>query len=162
MAARKGKTAHSPSAAEFTIILKDLRSQFKVFGEALEAFRQEWNGAIAALREEMVQSIASLREEVRSGSREVDVRFGTLERDVGLVKTAALGGVGFEGLECADEEEATASPDPHAIREIFGRFVPEYPPMSAGGASVAPVARAITSRPTPLPPIVPRVVATES
>jgi FlaA1/EpsC-like NDP-sugar epimerase len=60
-------------------------------------------------------------------------------------------------------ERATVSPDPHAIREIFGRFVPEFQPMSARGASVAPVARAITTaRPTPSSPIVPRAVATES
>lgn len=86
MAARKRKTPHSPSAADFTIVLEDLRSQFKVFGEALETVREEMGQSVTGLREE----IGTLRDEVRSGFKEVDGRLGTLERDMLLVKTVVV------------------------------------------------------------------------
>jgi FlaA1/EpsC-like NDP-sugar epimerase len=57
-------------------------------------------------------------------------------------------------------ERASAAPDARAIREIFGRFVPEYQRMSNN--SVMPIAKPSSSRMTSATPVVRRVIATES
>jgi FlaA1/EpsC-like NDP-sugar epimerase len=53
-------------------------------------------------------------------------------------------------------EHATAVPDGVKIREIFGRFIPEYQPMSVRNGSAAAVAKANSMRP-PAPAVVPVV-----
>ncbi len=58
-------------------------------------------------------------------------------------------------------ERAAADPDGREIREIFGRFVPEYQRMSTRNGSVMPVARPSSPRTTSAPAVVRRVVATE-
>jgi archaellum component FlaC len=126
MAARKKTTMQPPSAADFTIVLEDLRSQFKVFGEALEvvreegrqssaglrqemresigAFRQEVGQAISAFREEVGQAIGAFREEVRGDFKEVDRRLGALEGEMGLVKEVVIEhGRGLKELRAAVE-----------------------------------------------------------
>ncbi len=89
MAARKRETAPAPSAQEFTIVLEDLRSQFKVFGEAL--------GALGEKVDSLEQKVDRLEEKVDRGFEQVDRRFEqvdrrleTLECDMKLVKTAIL------------------------------------------------------------------------
>jgi FlaA1/EpsC-like NDP-sugar epimerase len=62
----------------------------------------------------------------------------------------------------AELERAAMTPEPHEIREIFGRFVPEYQWMSVrNNGSVVPVARPSTPRAAAASAVVPRVVATE-
>ena len=58
----------APTAAEFTVVLEDIRSQFKVFGEALDV----------------------LRDEVRSGFKKVDARFEKVDGRLDLLQTAVL------------------------------------------------------------------------
>ena len=67
MAARK----KSPGAAEFTVVLEEMRSHFKVFGEALGGVREE----LADVREEL----ADVRQDVAG-----------VRRDLELVKVAVL------------------------------------------------------------------------
>ena len=79
MAARKKGTAprkrieRAPSAHEFTVVLEDIRSNFKVFGESLGDLRQEVRAGFKAVDERFAQ---------------VDRRFEAIERDMGLVKVA--------------------------------------------------------------------------
>jgi FlaA1/EpsC-like NDP-sugar epimerase len=62
----------------------------------------------------------------------------------------------------AELERAATTPDPQEIRDIFGRFVPEYQRMSVrNNGSVAPVARPSSPRAAAASAVVPRVVATE-
>jgi hypothetical protein len=64
MAGRK----KSPGAAEFTVVLEDLRAQFKVFGEALAGVREEFGQRFDA----------------------VEGRLGSVEGELALVKVAVL------------------------------------------------------------------------
>jgi FlaA1/EpsC-like NDP-sugar epimerase len=61
----------------------------------------------------------------------------------------------------AELERAAATPDPQEIREIFGRFVPEYHRMSMRPGAILPVAKPSNPRTPVASPVVPRVVATE-
>ena len=87
---RRETESSAPTAQAFTVVLEDLRSQFKVFGEALTGLRQEMTGEFAAVRGEMKAEFAAVRGEMAAGFDAVDRRFVRVERDLGLVKTAVV------------------------------------------------------------------------
>jgi FlaA1/EpsC-like NDP-sugar epimerase len=59
-------------------------------------------------------------------------------------------------------ERAATAPDGAKIREIFGRFVPEYQPMTVHSGSAVAVAKAKCSRASTPPALVSPMVVTES
>jgi hypothetical protein len=77
---RKRVTPGSPSLArEFVVVLEEVRSQFKVFGEALQGVNE---------------NVDRLDRTVTSGfgrvDREMAAGFGRLDRELGLVKEVVL------------------------------------------------------------------------
>ena len=77
MAARKTRQpkAAYPDVRAFTVVLEEIRSQNKVFGEGQQLLREQMQAGF---------------EEVRLRFEQVDRRFDRLEHDVGLVKGAVL------------------------------------------------------------------------
>jgi len=85
--ARKKKavtgTAHAaPTGAEFTVVLEDLRSQFKVFGESLEGLREEMHSRFEQVDARFAQVDARLAQG--------DSRFDKVDRRLDLLQTAVL------------------------------------------------------------------------
>lgn len=82
--------------ASFTVVLEDLRAQFRVFGEALQELptRREMHEALDALRAELRGEMMEMRAELRGEMMEMraDLRgeIGELRTDMSFVKTAVL------------------------------------------------------------------------
>ena len=53
-----------PSESAFVVVVEDLRSQFRVFGESLEGVRTELKAEIGSARSELKAEIGSLRTEL--------------------------------------------------------------------------------------------------
>jgi hypothetical protein len=91
---KKKPRAPRPSAAQqFSVVVEDVRSQFKGFGEALQGLRSE----VAAGFDDVRAEFASVRAEVALGFEQVDRRFEQVDRrfeqvdrEIGLVKAAVL------------------------------------------------------------------------
>ena len=67
--------------AAFAVILEDIRSQLRVFGEALQEL---------PTRREMHEALDSLRVELRSEMGELRSEMGEMRTDISLLKTAVL------------------------------------------------------------------------
>ena len=94
MAVRKKKGTRaraSASARGVGVVLEDLRSQFKVFGEALQGTREQMTSEFAAVRAEMTSESAAARAETATGFAQVDREIGHLKTDLGFVKRAVTG-----------------------------------------------------------------------
>jgi hypothetical protein len=72
---KKTTTNAAPAGAEFTVVLEDLRSQFRVFGEALQGLREEFTERFDAVDQRFAG---------------VDQRFDGVDREIGLVKATVL------------------------------------------------------------------------
>jgi hypothetical protein len=98
MAVRKQEAKRaraSASARGVGVVVEDLRSQFKVFGEALLGMREQMTSEFAAMtsefakvRAEMTSEFAAVRTETAAGFAQVDREIGLLKTDLGFVKTA--------------------------------------------------------------------------
>jgi chromosome segregation ATPase len=84
MAARKKPASKTPSppldAAGLGIILEDMRSQFTVFGEALESSREEAARRSQQLEDRMVAELALVREALQSTREESARRFERIDQ----------------------------------------------------------------------------------
>jgi hypothetical protein len=104
---QKAKRARaSASARGVGVVVEDLRSQFKVFGEALLGMREQMTSEFAAMpsefakvrvemtlefakvRAEMTSEFAKVRAETAAGFARVDREIGLLKTDLGFVKSA--------------------------------------------------------------------------
>ncbi|MGH7270377.1 MAG: hypothetical protein ACREJ3_08085 [Polyangiaceae bacterium] len=72
---KKAKKIRPPGAREFTVVVEEMRGQFKVFGEALQGLRGE---------------VVSGFEEVHRRFEEVHRRFEHVDHELGLVKAAVI------------------------------------------------------------------------
>ena len=91
MAARKKKSI--PPAEGVSVVLEDMRSQFKVFGEALQGFREEFSSGLQGLREEVsagFEQVARRFEQVDHRFEGIDRELGHLKREVVLVKATVI------------------------------------------------------------------------
>ena len=92
MAARRKRIAKAPAGEAdraFTIVLEDLHSRFNVFGEALQAVREDvqgLRGEVHGLRTE----IHGVRDELHGFRAEVATRFEGVDRELGLVKVVLV------------------------------------------------------------------------
>jgi hypothetical protein len=71
-----------PNGHAFTVVLEDLRSQFRVFGEALQGLQQN-----------MAQQFAEMNarfEQIDARFEQIDARFDRVEADIGVMKLAIL------------------------------------------------------------------------
>jgi hypothetical protein len=85
MGARKRRTVGSRAASggrEFTLVLEDMRSQFKVFGEALQG--------VDAKLSSLETRVTSGFEQVDCRFEQVDRRFERVEGSIELLKAAVL------------------------------------------------------------------------
>ena len=77
------------SAQEFTVVLEDLRSHFKAFGEALDLVRDEMRRGF----EQVDRRLAPLERDVaglKTDMAQVKTDVAGLKTDVALIKTAVL------------------------------------------------------------------------
>src|SRR5262249_43904913 len=79
---RKPSAPKAPGAHEFMVLVEDMRSQFKVFGEGLHGLRENM--------ERRFDEVDKRFEAVDKRFDAVDRRFERLEGEVSLVKTAVL------------------------------------------------------------------------
>jgi predicted phage tail protein len=80
---KKGPPVPPPDGAQaFTVVLEQLRGEFKVFGEALEGQRQQFGEALEAQR----QQLGELRQQMTDGFERVDRELGEVKRDLGEMK----------------------------------------------------------------------------
>jgi hypothetical protein len=88
--ATKKKSGRSPSAARgFAVVVEEMRSQFKVFGEALQGLCERVDAGFAQVDVRFAQVDARFAQvDARFG--QVDTRFGQVDREIGLLKTAVL------------------------------------------------------------------------
>jgi hypothetical protein len=77
MAARKKKPSKQPTAGahDFAVVTEELRGQFKVFGEALQGFRDHVDRRF---------------EQIDQRFDRVDRRFDRVDQEMGLLKSAVL------------------------------------------------------------------------
>jgi hypothetical protein len=76
MATRRKKTAgNSDRARGFTVVVEEMRAQFKVFGEHLRSLDDK---------------VTVLDDKVTAGFAQVDVRFARVEHEIGLLKIAVI------------------------------------------------------------------------
>ena len=101
MAGRKKSPPMPPPEGEraFTVVVEQLRGDFKVFGEALGGLRQQ----VTENRQQITEELGGLRQQMNDGFAAVDRRFEQVDRrfervehelgemrvDLGLVKSAA-------------------------------------------------------------------------
>jgi hypothetical protein len=78
----KRTLARRSPAREFTVVVEDMRSQFNVFGEALQGLAQQMSAGFAQVDARFAQ--------VDARFAQVDARFDGVDREVNLVKGAVL------------------------------------------------------------------------
>jgi chromosome segregation ATPase len=108
--ATRKKKPESPSANEFTVVLEEMRSQFKVFGEALFGFREQMEASFAEVHERFEQvdrrfeqvdrrfeqvdrrfeQVDRRFEQVDRRFEQIDKRFEHIEFDIVLIKSAIM------------------------------------------------------------------------
>ena len=82
MGARKKKTMTphaAPTAQEFTIVLEDLRAQFRVFGEALQGVAERVNRLDEKV-DGLDGRLTRLEDTVQRGFVRIDLRFEEIDR----------------------------------------------------------------------------------
>jgi hypothetical protein len=77
-----GAARRAPGSQAFTVVLEEVRSQFKVFGEAL--------GSLSEKVDRGFEQVDRRFEKIEHRLDGIDVRLDGLTRDMGLVKTAVL------------------------------------------------------------------------
>jgi hypothetical protein len=85
---KKSKPTHSAEHG-FTIVVEEMRSQFKVFGEALQGLRETMTAQIEGLRETMEARFEAVDRRFEAVDRRfeaVDGRLDRVDRELFLVK----------------------------------------------------------------------------
>ena len=78
-----------PTAAQFTVVLEDLRSKFSVFGEALQGLREEMTARFEQV-DKRFEQVDKRFEQVGGRLESGETRIARIETDLGLVKTVVL------------------------------------------------------------------------
>ena len=108
-AAKKKATTNGVNAHGFTVVVEEIRGQFKVFGEALQGLSDKVTAGFA---------------DVDRRFEQVDRRFEQVDRDLGLVKAAILDhGRELKELRGAVETLAATKVDRDEVAGIVERVV---------------------------------------
>jgi archaellum component FlaC len=127
MAARKStphrRAPRPPSRQAFTVVLEDLRSQFKVFGEALsgvDARVRSMDARLGAVEnrlgavENRLGAVENRLGNVENRLGNVENRLGNVENDMGLVKAALV----EHGRDLREVKSAVARIDERLDRKV--------------------------------------------
>jgi hypothetical protein len=80
--ARRRAADREPEHHGFTVVLEEMRGQFRVFGEALQGLREHMDARFA--------QVETRFERVDARFERVDARFERVDADLGLLKSAVI------------------------------------------------------------------------
>lgn len=89
MPVRKTLEHPAPSESQFTVVLEDIRSQFQVFGESLQGFREEVNARFDRI-EGRLDGVEGRLDRVEGRLDGVEGRLDRVEGRLGRVEDAVL------------------------------------------------------------------------
>jgi chromosome segregation ATPase len=90
MASRKKPPRQTAAGAhQFAVVAEELRGQFKVFGEALQSFREHVDSRLDEV-DRRFEQIDRRFEQIDRRFERIDRRFERVEHEIGLLKDAAL------------------------------------------------------------------------